>query len=155
MIAQAMGSGQGWMSHQACGNSLEAMRRERSRWRDTAEAREVIRSSRRTAAVRMPQPRSDIAFRSLAQGLGRGHDACAVASLEPAVASVVAEHREIAVGVAGIVPLAIRLGHEFVNAVFGMGKDCQGNRMALRGQRFESTGGRGAGRFKIVLPQYP
>lgn len=53
---------------------------------------------------------------------GQGHNAGAIPSLEPAVA----EHGEIAVGVARVVqlvvPLAVLLGLKFVNAVSAWGR---------------------------------
>jgi hypothetical protein len=90
-----------------------------------------------------------------AQQLRWYHNAGAVASLEPAIAGEVAEHREIAFGVACIVPLSVRLGLKLVDAVFGMRKNCQGNRLAMSDQRLDPACGRLAGRFKIVLTQDP
>src|SRR5260370_37066741 len=91
----------------------------------------------------------------LAREVRRRDNAGAVRSLEPAVAGEVAEHREIAIGVACIVPLAVRVGLEFVDAVFSMGKNCQGNRPALSTQRLDPAGGRSAGAFQIRFPQDP
>src|SRR5260370_2995310 len=78
----------------------------------------------------------------LPQEFRRRNNAGAVRSLEPAVAGEVAEHREIAIGVACIVPLAVRVGLEFVDAVFSMGMNCQGNRPALSAPRLDPAGAR-------------
>src|ERR1700674_285485 len=87
--------------------------------------------------------------------LRRYHNARAVTSFEPAVASEVAEHGEIAIGVARIVPLAVRLGLKLVDAVFGVRENCQGNRPALSTQGLDTAGGWSAGRLKIVFTQDP
>jgi hypothetical protein len=81
----------------------------------------------------------------------RGYDAGAIWPVEPAVASEVAHHRKISVGVTRIVALTIRLSLELIDAVFGMGKNCQGDRQTLRDQFLEPMGCRGAWRFKIVF----
>ncbi len=91
----------------------------------------------------------------VAQQLRRYQNASAVTPFEPADASEDAEHGEIAIGIARIVPLAVRLGLKLVDAVFGMGENCQGNRPALSAQSFDTACGRGAGRLKIVFTQDP
>src|SRR5580704_15495387 len=85
----------------------------------------------------------------------RGYDAGAIRSVEPAVASEVAHHRKISVGVTRIVALTVRLSLELIDAVFGMGENCQGDRQTLSDQFLEPVGCRGAWRFKIVFTQYP
>ena len=87
--------------------------------------------------------------------VGFNYGAAAVVVPQPSIADEIAHHREIAVRIARGHAGAISLGFVFVDAVVGVRKHRQGDRLTLRDQFAQASCRFRAGGFGVVLAEYP